>query len=172
MDLDALTAHRHDHDRFLAEHYASPLPEEYQDGFGGLDYFPPDPAWRVRGRFVAAADERVAIRSTAGSVSDYTVAGTVTLEIGGTECRWVVLDDGDGGRFLPFRDATAGTSTYAGGRYVEVEVAADGSAVIDFNRAANPYCVYDEEFACPLPPPQNVTSIPIAAGEKVWTPPR
>ena len=46
--------------------------------------------------------------------------------IDGAEYRLVVLDDGDGGRFIPFRDETAGSTTYAGGRYTSIEVADGG----------------------------------------------
>ena len=94
------------------------------------------------------------------------------FEIGASEYRLVVLDDGDGGSFIPFRDATAGVETYGGGRYVGIEVAADGTAVVDFNRAGNPWCVYDDEFTCPLPPPSNVIVEPVTAGEKMWRPER
>jgi uncharacterized protein (DUF1684 family) len=41
-------------------------------------------------------------------------------------------------------------------------------ASIDFDLAANPYCVYDEEFVCPLPPAANRIAVPIAAGEKMY----
>ena len=78
---------------------------------------------------------------------------------------------GDGCRFIPFRDGTSGDTTCAGGRYVGIEVPEDGSAVIDFNRASNPWCVYDEEFSCPAPPPENAITEPVEAGEKLWRPP-
>ncbi len=171
MDLDSLRQHRIEHDRFLAEHYASPLPEEYQAGFSGLDYFVPDPAWCLTGRFEPVAPRPVPIPSTAGTDSEYTMIGEVILPVGGTQYRLVVLDDGDGGRFIPFRDGTAGDTTYGGGRYVNLEIHPGGSATVDFNRAANPYCVYDEEFTCPLPPRPNCISEPIPAGERMWYPP-
>ena len=79
-----------------------------------------------------------------------------------------MLDDGDGGSFIPFRDGTAGDTTYQGGRYVSPETADDGSVIVDFNRAFNPWCVYDDEFICPFPPASNIIEEPIAAGEKVW----
>jgi uncharacterized protein (DUF1684 family) len=96
--------------------------------------------------------------------------GDVAVVIGGSERRLVVLDDGDGGMFIPFRDETSGDTTYSGGRYVGVTIAADGSAVIDFNRASNPWCVFDEEFICPLAPEQNVLRIAVEAGERMWWP--
>jgi hypothetical protein len=38
--------------------------------------------------------------------------------------------------------------------------------VVDFNRAYNPTCTYNPEFACPLPPEENRLDVPIPAGEK------
>jgi uncharacterized protein (DUF1684 family) len=79
-----------------------------------------------------------------------------------------VLDDGDGGAFLAFGDATNGRTTYGGGRYVAVEIGAGGIATVDFNQAANPYCAYDEEYSCPLPPPGNTITTPVEAGERMY----
>jgi uncharacterized protein (DUF1684 family) len=45
---------------------------------------------------------------------------------------------------------------------------ADGDSVtVDFNRAYNPTCVYNPEYACPLPPQENRLDVPIPAGEKI-----
>jgi len=169
-DLDALLQHRAERDQFLAENYASPLPEEHQEGFGGLDYFPPDRAWMISGAYEPIEPRDVPITSSAGTESQYKMIGTVTLQIGRCEYRLVVLDDGDGGEFIPFRDGTCGDTTYAGGRYVGIDVGDDGSATVDFNRAGNPWGVYDEEFTCPLPPPGNVITESVTAGEKIWVP--
>ncbi len=170
MDLARLTEERVERDRFMAEHYASPIPEEHRSGFRGLAYFPPDPRWVIPGRFEATAPRKVAIPSTTGSASDYTMVGVVVLDMGDTAYTLTVLDDGDGGMFIPFRDGTAGTETYGGGRYAGIEPSSDGVVTVDFNRAQNPYCVYDEEFVCPLPPPGNWIAEPIRAGEKMYEP--
>jgi uncharacterized protein (DUF1684 family) len=42
--------------------------------------------------------------------------------------------------------------------------------MVDFNRAVNPYCAYDEEFSCPLPPAENVLPMVIRAGEMDYHP--
>jgi len=170
MDHEHLLNQRAERDRFFAEHYASPLPDEHRAEFTGLDYFPPDDAWVIAGSYEATEPHKVAVPSTAGVESPYTMVGTVALEIGGTPYRLTVLDDGDGQRFIPFRDGTSGDESYGGGRYVGVDPA-DGSVTIDFNTARNPYCVYDEEFVCPLPPPDNWIAEPIPAGEKMYEPP-
>jgi len=124
----------------------------------------------IPARYEAVDPHKVSITSTTGAESGYTMVGTASVEIGASRYELVVLDDGDGGRFIPFRDGTCGDTAYAGGRYAGIEVAADGAATIDFNRAANPWCVYDEEFACPLPPAANHITEQVPAGEMEWRP--
>jgi uncharacterized protein (DUF1684 family) len=78
-----------------------------------------------------------------------------------------VLRDADqGGLFLPFRDASAGTETYEVGRYLEPQARPDGSLDIDFNYAYNPFCAYGEGWSCPIPPEENWLPVTIPAGER------
>jgi hypothetical protein len=69
--------------------------------------------------------------------------------------------------FVPFIDATSGRETYRSGRYLDLEVAPDGSVVVDFNLAYNPYCAYSRAYSCPLTPAENRLLIPIRAGERL-----
>jgi uncharacterized protein (DUF1684 family) len=71
------------------------------------------------------------------------------------------------GLFFVFRDATAGESTYGGGRFIDIEKRPENGArfILDFNRAYNPPCAFSKYTTCPLPPPQNVLKIRIEAGE-------
>jgi len=39
---------------------------------------------------------------------------------------------------------------------------------VDFNLAYNPYCAYNENWSCPLPPRANRISVRIEAGEKKY----
>jgi uncharacterized protein (DUF1684 family) len=66
-----------------------------------------------------------------------------------------------------FSDLTSGTETYAAGRYIDLERNPQGIYQLDFNRAYNPYCYYNESYECPFPPPENRLTIPIRAGERV-----
>jgi hypothetical protein len=68
--------------------------------------------------------------------------------------------------FIPFRDATSGSETYAAGRYLELTENTTGIYDLDFNRAYNPYCAYREDYSCPLPPAENTLTVAIRAGEK------
>jgi uncharacterized protein (DUF1684 family) len=168
MDIDLLISERDERDRFFADHYASPIPEGQRAAFTGLEYFAPDPVWEIDGRFEAVDPHKVPIPSTTGTESPYTMVGRVILSIGDDAYTLTVLDDGDGSAFIPFRDGTSGRETYGGGRYVGIDPAADGDVVVDFNTAKNPWCVYDEDFVCPLPPQDNWISDPIPAGEKMY----
>jgi len=171
MDVDRLITERSERDEFLREHYSSPLPEEHVPGFNGLDYFPPDAAWELTGDYEPTPPHKVPIPSSAGIESSYTMLGIVTISIGEPAYRLTVLDDGDGGAFIPFRDGTSGDETYSGGRYVGVDVGTAGVVTIDFNTAQNPWCVYDEEFTCPLPPAENWIVERIPAGAKMYEAP-
>lgn len=151
----------------MKEHYASPMPEEVQESFVALDYFNHDPAWRIEATFEPSEPTKISIESTAGTSSPYTQVGIARCTLEGASYDLMVLDDGDGGSFIPFRDATCGDEVYSGGRYVPLE-ADEGDASIDFNRAHNPWCVYDEEFTCPLPPPSNWITVRVPAGEKMF----
>ncbi len=73
--------------------------------------------------------------------------------------------------FMPFRDATSGQETYASGRYIELKENTSGIYDLDFNRAYNPYCAYNSEFSCPVPPAENILKVPIRAGEKNYNSP-
>jgi uncharacterized protein (DUF1684 family) len=69
--------------------------------------------------------------------------------------------------FLPFGDATSGTETYGGGRYLELDRTPTGLYDLDFNRAYHPYCVYNVTYDCPVPPRENYLTIAIRAGERL-----
>jgi uncharacterized protein (DUF1684 family) len=73
--------------------------------------------------------------------------------------------------FLPFTDDTNGTLTYGGGRYIDLRTGdiKNGSVVIDFNKAYNPYCAYSSGYSCPKPPDENRVSMAVEAGEKIFS---
>lgn len=72
--------------------------------------------------------------------------------------------------FIPFTDLTNGHDTYGGGRYLDVPLPAPDATTIelDFNRAYNPYCAYNNAYSCPVPPAENRLAVPIRAGEKAF----
>jgi len=110
---------------------------------------------------------------TEGASFAFVRAGVVDLPIGRLEVYW--LDAYGGGLFLPFRDATSGTTTYGGGRYLlDTIKGADlgsteaGALVLDFNFAYHPSCHYHHRWSCPLAPRENHLTVPIEAGEMAY----
>ncbi len=70
--------------------------------------------------------------------------------------------------FLPFGDLTNGDSSYGTGRYLNVKVSENKLIELDFNKAYNPYCAYNDNFSCPIPPKENRLNVKIEAGEKTF----
>ena len=138
--------------------------------FGGMDHFPIDPSWRVQGRLLPAKpDERLEIIDVTGDIGSEETPGTVEFEHGGRTWSLAALPgDADEQRlWLVFGDATNGSETYGGGRFLySGPLADDGSVVLDFNLAYNPPCVFSPYATCPLPPPQNRLNLRIEAGER------
>lgn len=72
--------------------------------------------------------------------------------------------------FLPFNDLTNYETTYAGGRYLDLDIAEiqDGKIWLDFNKAYNPYCAFKDGYSCPIPPVENRLQVRIEAGEQLF----
>ena len=69
--------------------------------------------------------------------------------------------------FIVFGDATSGRETYPAGRFLYANLPdASGHTVLDFNRAYNPPCAFNEFATCPVASPRNRLPVPIRAGEK------
>jgi uncharacterized protein (DUF1684 family) len=142
--------------------------------FAGMPSFPIDPGWRVTARLEAApAGAMIEIMDITGSLSQDATPGSVAFERDGATWRIAALpgDEEDGSLWLIFGDATNGTETYGGGRFLYTgPVGDDGTVVVDFNLAYNPPCVFSPYATCPLPPAQNKLELRIEAGEKDWHP--
>lgn len=70
--------------------------------------------------------------------------------------------------FIPFTDLTNGHETYGVGRYVEAHIPEGDTLIIDFNKAYNPYCAYNDKYSCPIPPKENHLEIEVKAGELIF----
>lgn len=134
--------------------------------FRGLDYFPVDPRLRAAGRFEASEERAIDVPNVLGDVEREPSPGSVEFTVAGTACRLDALEGDEGGLWLVFGDATNRVETYDGGRFLKTDPPAEGSVVLDFNRAYNPPCVFTPYATCPLPPAQNRLSVPIRAGER------
>ena len=154
-------------DRFFRTSAESPLPDKAN--FAGLRYFRPDLSYRVTARLEPFADktQKLVVRMSDGSEEVYDKFAHAVFGLSGEACRLLIVKLGDTYSIL-FRDATSGKETYGGGRYLELEPAdmVDNRAILDFNKAYNPYCAYNPNYACPLPPAENTLPVAIKAGER------
>jgi uncharacterized protein (DUF1684 family) len=157
---------RRERDRFFAHHYASPLPEERMGDFKSLEYFDFNPEMVFQSRLQPRSKETIEIVASTGSRTAYRVAGVVAVPFAVGTRDLVALQGEEDEMFIPFRDDTCGAGTYGGGRYVSPILLRDGTLRVDFNRAVNPYCAYDSDFSCPLPPAQNRLPFRVDAGER------
>jgi uncharacterized protein len=178
---DPASAHalwRDGRDWMMRSHPQSPLPAADPMRARGMPYWPYDPAlrWAVRVEPVSRPQRLVADTGPDG-VTRLEQVGWVTFAdpVGRRVALWR-LDQYGGGLFLPLRDATAGTTSYGGGRYLlDTAKGADlGSAgqdlVIDLNFLYHPSCRYDSRWVCPLAPNENTIDIPIPTGERLALP--
>lgn len=167
--MSQLDAFRAAKDRFFKEHPQSPLTEEQRAAFAGLRYFPERPELRLALPVEPFADESTIVMQTStGDAQEYRRLGRLRFTVDGQEAILTLFADEAGGLFLPFADALAGQETYGAGRYLEPEPLADGRVLLDFNLAYNPYCAYNDEWSCPLTPPENRLRLAIRAGERLF----
>ncbi len=138
-------------------------------GFTGIESFPVDPSWRIEARFEPYdPPKKIKVPNIIGTDFDETSPGAVVFERGGETYRLEPTGETGQDLFLVFGDATNGHETYGGGRFLSVPAAQGGKAVLDFNQAYNPPCVFTPYATCPLPPRQNKLELRIEAGEKMW----
>jgi uncharacterized protein len=162
-------------DWFFAEHWQSPIPLEERGGFGGLDYYPPDPKYRFETELHEHREKKtVRMTYTKGGDRDFIQWGEFRFKIDGEECVLQAYRSNveEGQLFIPLKDATSGRETYGAGRYVDLNSArdftADGKWILDLNRVYNPWCIYSEGYTCPLVPPENWLKVSVSAGEKSY----
>jgi uncharacterized protein (DUF1684 family) len=157
--------------KFLKYNAESPLTEEQKNALESLDFYPIDPSYKVRARLLPV-DKKVMIQipMTDGTLEYYIKEAIAEFELQGSTHRLLLLQAKDEpdprNYFLAFADDTSGEETYGGGRFLDVRRDGQSSITIDFNLVYNPYCTYNPDFACPIPPKENLLKIPIRAGEK------
>jgi uncharacterized protein (DUF1684 family) len=148
----------------------SPLLPDSADVFDGLAYFDYAPAFAVPAALVPSLDrDTVRFPTTTGELRPFVSAGHLVFEAGGVQRRLEAFETvgaEDPKLFVPFNDATNGRQTYGGGRYLDLALQPSGRYALDFNRAYQPYCVYDPTYSCPLPPPENRLELAVTAGER------
>ncbi|MEX2547918.1 MAG: DUF1684 domain-containing protein [Chloroflexota bacterium] len=194
LDPEAATARwRLARDELFRSHAQSPLPIDERARFGGLSYYPYDPAYRMTATVESFADPAdpadladppdgkpaalLQLPTSGDKPFSFRRIGQVALSgpLAGSVLPVFWMEGYAGGLFVPFRDATAGAETYGAGRYLldSVKGADHGGdpqqreLLLDFNLAYHPSCVYDPRWNCPLAPLESRLGVPIRAGERL-----
>ena len=139
--------------------------------YAGLDFYPPRQKYKLKAKFVPYDPPKMeTIATVVGTTDEMRVPGYVSFEIDGKPYRLDAFGDYPESKrlFIVMRDGTSGEETYGASRFMSAEVSDDGSVDLNFNRAYNPPCAYTAFATCPLPPPQNILSVKIEAGEKMY----
>ncbi len=160
---------RSDKDEAFKSGEESPIKDKAT--FKGLNYYTFNKDYIVD--FVLEKAEKaktMELKMTDGTTEKLILFGKIKGEIGGFTVSLVLYQHEDGNFFLPFKDKTAPTETYGGGRFLDLPLTnvKNNRLRVDFNLAYNPYCAYNEDFACPIPPAENTLPIRIEAGEKLF----
>lgn len=153
----------------------SPLPDRFRSEFESLDFFAPDTTYVVEAQFIRTPDAvPFLMPTTTDRKSEEVVYAKVKFELHGKPFELEVYQNPEliqekgyeDYLFLPFTDLTNGEETYGGGRYLDVRIPNSNRITIDFNKAYNPYCVYNKKYSCPLVPAVNHLDTRILAGIK------
>lgn len=168
---DEISGWRAEKDRFMQSD-RSPVPPEKRATFPPLNYFPIDESYRVAASLkVIESNDVFEMDTSDGKNRRMRRIGTLQFTLKGqplTLTAFVDAGENDMRRlFVPFGDLTAGTETYPGGRYLDLDRTATGVYDLDFNRAYHPFCLFNPDYVCPIPPKENRLTVPVRAGEKL-----
>jgi uncharacterized protein (DUF1684 family) len=171
--IDEINKERKDKDEFMRNAEDSPMPQK--ESFKGLNYFPPDPRYRIHANLTPVAQkEIVSLTTNDGKSQSYLTYAWAEFDLDNLHHRLLILEVTEegaqrGSLFLAFADQTSANETYGAGRYLDVKkVPGAGTILLDFNNAYNPYCAYSEKYTCPFPPKENILKSAIRAGEKIY----
>lgn len=147
-----------------------PIPADKRDKLLPLRYFEVDPSYAVPAS-LKLADQRPVFEmpTSTGKLRRMQRVGVLEFTFQGqpmTLGAFVPEGEKIVNLFVPFADQTTGNETYPAGRYLDIHPTSTGFYTVDFNKAYNPYCAYNQTYDCPFPPPSNRLKVPIRAGEK------
>lgn len=163
----------------FADIETTPLTKPSFNSFIALDFFEINDKYRVVATFERTPNEPVfEMPTTTDRLPLYKKYGIATFKLEGKthtlhifqNLELITKPEYADYLFLPFYDKTNGTTSYGGGRYIDMRLPEENATtiVIDFNKAYNPYCAYNDKYSCPIPPKENRLEIAIPAGVKAF----
>lgn len=154
----------------------SPLKKHQIKKFDSLNYFVPNPKFKIQAKFVKEIGTAFDMTTSSGQLKKFRQYGKLLFTIDSTDFELPIYQNLKlmshplyrDYIFIPFTDLTNGDETYGGGRYIEAKTPTSDTFELDFNYSFNPYCHYTTGYNCPIPPKENFLNIRIEAGEKIY----
>ena len=170
--LAQLHKFRNEKNRAFRQSEESPLESTQKTSFDSLKYYPGDPNFEITATVSRIAKpDTTLVPMSDNKTEKYLRWGTAKFTLNNAPRQLLLLLKANGTDttlFVPFTDLTNGHDSYGGGRYLDVALPNRDETEIrlDFNRAYNPYCAYNNAYSCPVPPAGNRMGVAIPAGEK------
>jgi uncharacterized protein len=174
--LIPLKKEREDKDLAFRGRTNSPFEEVDRRSFSNLAYYEPNLDYRVKVK-VEELEQKDTLHMpmTNGSTEPYLRYAIANFTLEDQPQRLTLykkVREEKEELFVPFTDKTNGFETYGGGRYIDVPFKEGAKSVtLDFNRAYSPFCAYNPEYVCPVPPKDNRLTVAVPAGEKNYEKP-
>lgn len=173
---EEIADHRTTYKKGFLEDPRSPLTA---DDLKNLDFYPPDPEWKLSCMCIKADGAKpFELPTYSGITRTYIVHSKVKCLYKDKVLEFNLYKNltqpanplYKNYLFLPFKDETNSMDTYGGGRYINLYETniQNGKIVIDFNKCYNPWCAYSDGYNCPIPPKENHFVLSVLAGEKSY----
>jgi len=156
----------------------SPLTDEDLAKFTALDFYSISENYKVEAKLELNNNQKeFGMKTTTDRLPIYVNYGVAHFKLKGQYFKINIYKNIELSRrekykdylFMLFNDKTSGTTSYAGGRYIDLRIPKEGNKLtIDFNKAYNPYCAYNHKYSCPIPPEEDYLDIEILAGVKAF----
>lgn len=162
-------------DAEFADPEHSPLKEDQVADFDSVARYPYNPEFAIKAKYESLKRQKPFTFETTGDIKQrYQKAGIIIFNVDTStqvlaayrNLELMRMPEYENRLFIPFTDASNGFGTYEGGRYLELEIPAADSVMVDFNLVYNPYCAYSDRYSCPIPPRENDLDVKILAGAK------
>lgn len=170
--LAQLNKFRRDKNQAFRQGENSPLETTQKATFDSLKYYPGNMELAVAATFTRNATPDTALLQMSDRKTEkYLRWGVAKFTVGDAPQQlllYLKANGNDTTLFVPFTDLSNGHDTYGGGRYLDAPIPKldETNLTLDFNRAYNPYCAYNNAYSCPVPPPENRLPVAIKVGEK------
>lgn len=136
------------------------------ENFGGIDTFPYNPDWVVKGKWKPnPTGTTMDVEKKLGVAKTEVIPGEIEFNHEGHTVSLATIGTGKALQIV-FADVTNGSETYSVGRFLFVVPNIDGTVTMDFNYAVLPPCAFSYNFNCPIPPKQNRLPFAVRAGER------